>query len=92
MAEIFNDQPILGVRLVADGVAMHNGLPVIGIVDATGETFTDNQRVLGIDVLDADAAIHNDQPVRGAVLIADGRDLYNDQLVIPVEAISGALA
>lgn len=92
MAEIFNEQRILGIRLVADGSTMFNGLPVIGVVDATGQTFIDNQRVLGVYVLGADTAIHNEQPVRGAVLIADARDLYNDQLVIPVEAISGALA
>jgi hypothetical protein len=92
VATIHNDQPVIGVRLVSDGTVLHNNLPVIGIVDATGETFLDNQRVLGVDVLDADVAMHNDQPVMGAVLIADGRDLYNNQLVIPVEAVSGVLA
>lgn len=92
MADIFKDQRVLGIRLVADGSTMHNGLPVVGVVDASGQTFSDNQGVLGVDVLGADKAIHNEQPVLGAVLIADGRDLYNHQLVIPVDAVSGVLA
>lgn len=92
MATIFNDQRVLGVRLVPFGTAMHNGLPVIGIVDAgASTTFVEHQRVLGVDVLDEDKAIHNEQPVMGAVLITDGRKMYNNQLVIPVRAISGVL-
>lgn len=93
MAAIFNEQRVLGVRLVPDGTLMHNGLPVIGVVDAGGVvTFTDNQRVLGVDVLPADKAMHNDQSVRGAVLITNGRKLYNNALVQPARAISGTLA
>lgn len=92
MASLFNEQPVLGVRLVSDGTAMFNGLPVLGVVDAGAATFVGNQRVCGVDVLAADKPIHNDQPVRGAVLIADGRKLYGNQLVIPVRAISGVLA
>lgn len=92
MAVLFNEQPVLGVRLVADGTVMHNGTPVIGIVDATGKTFIDNQRVVGVAVLTTDDEMHNDRLVRGAVLIGDGRKLYYNQLVVPVEAISGVLA
>ena len=91
MANLSNEQRVLGIRLVADGTLMHNGLPVIGVVSAAG-TFTDNQRVRGVDVLPADKAIHNEQPVRGAVLIVNGRKLYNNALVVPVTAISGVLA
>lgn len=92
MAQVFNEQRVLGVRLQVDGTIMFNGLPVFGVVDAAAALFLDNQRTLGVDVLGADAAMHNDQPVRGAVLIGDGRDIYNHQLVIPVTAISGVLA
>lgn len=92
MALIFNEQRVLGVRLVADGEALFNERPVIGIADAGASLFSGNLRTLGVAVFDADAAIYNDQPVLGAVLIADGRKLYNDQLLIPVKAISGALA
>lgn len=92
MANLFNEQRILGVRVQADGTTMFNGLPVLGVVDVGGALFTDNRRALGVDVLAADAAIYNDQPVRGVVLIADGRKLYGNQLVVPVKAISGVLA
>ena len=93
MAEIYNEQRVLGIRLVAEGTKMHNGLPVIGVVAAAGGVmFVSNLRVLGVDVLGADAAMNNEQPVRGAVLIADARTLYNDQRVIPARAISGVLA
>ena len=93
MAQIFNEQRVLGVRLVADGTTMHNGLPVIGVTaEANGVLFVRNLRVIGVDVLPADAAIHNDQPVQGAVLIANGRTLYNNQLVVPAFAVSGVLA
>lgn len=93
MAALYNDYRILGVRLVADGTRMHNGLPVIGIVAAAdGVMFVGNLRVLGVDVLGADKAIHNEQPVRGAVLIADGRKLYNNERVASARAISGVLA
>lgn len=84
MATIFNEQRVLGVRIVADGTLMHNGLPVIGISDvAGGVLFSDNQRTLQVEPLQADQVIYNEQPVRGAVLIADGRKLYNGQRVIP---------
>lgn len=91
MAAIYNEQRVLGIRLVADGATMFNGLPVIGVKSAAG-TMVDNLRVLGVDVLPADKAIHNEQPVLGAVLIADARKLYNNQLVIPAFAVSGVLA
>jgi len=93
MASLFNEQPVLGIRIVPDGTAMFNGLPVHGVVDAGAlATFVGNQRVRGVDVLTADKAVHNDQPVLGVVLILDARKLYNNQLVIPVRAISGVLA
>jgi hypothetical protein len=87
MAQLFNEQRILGVRLQADGATMFNGLPVIGVVDAGNALFTNNRRALGVKVLDADAAIYNDQVVRGVVQILDGRKLYNNQLVIPVSGL-----
>jgi beta-glucanase (GH16 family) len=84
MAEIFNEQRVLGVRVVFDGRLMHNGLPVIGISDAAdGVLFDDNQRVLKVEPLDADQPIYNEQPVRGVALIEDGRKLYNGQPVVP---------
>lgn len=83
MAEIFNEQRILGVRIVADGTTMHNGLPVIGIRDSVGVLFSSNLRALGIDVLTGDEVVWNDQPVRGFVLISDGRQLYNGRQVMP---------
>lgn len=92
MAELHNQQPVRGIRLVADGTTMHNMRQVIGIVDAGGAEFSDNQQVLGVDVLEADAAVHNEQTVLGAVLISDGRKLYNDHLVVPVHVVSGVLA
>ncbi|WP_454618371.1 hypothetical protein [Bradyrhizobium cenepequi] len=92
MADIFNDQRVLGVRLVPDGTTLYNNQQVIGIVDAGGSMFVNNIRTVGVDVLDADAAIHNEQPVLGAVLIADGRTLYNNMLVIPAHAVTGVLA
>lgn len=91
MAQLFNEQRILGVRQQVDGTAMFNGLPVIGVVDLGGTLFSDNRRALGIDVLAVDAAIYNDQPVRGVVKIVDGRKLYGNQLVIPIKVNSGAL-
>ncbi len=91
MASIYNEQRVLGIRLVADGTTMFNNQPVIGVKSAAG-TMVDNLRVLGVDVLPADKAIHNEQPVLGAVLIADARKLYNNQLVIPAFAVSGVLA
>ena len=93
MATIYNERRVLGIRLVADGTKMHNGLPVIGVVAAAdGIMFVGNLRVLGVNVLAADAAMNNEQPVRGAVLIADARTLYNNERVIPARAISGVLA
>ncbi|OJF92065.1 hypothetical protein AX761_21740 [Rhizobium sp. 58] len=87
MSAVYNSQPVLGVRLVSDGTLMHNGLPVIGIVDASGSAFVGNLRTLGVSVLGADQAIYNDQPVRGAVVIADGRKLYNNSQVLPYFAV-----
>lgn len=93
MATIFNEQCVLGVRLVADGTLMHNGIPVIGIsAAADGLLFSSNLRTLGVAVLDADAAIYNDQPVLGAVLISDSRSIYNGRLVVPAHAVSGVLS
>lgn len=91
MAEMFNSQRVLGVRLVADGTVIYNNQSVIGVVDATGTTFANNIRTLGVDVLVADVAVHNEQPMLGAVLIGDGRTLYNNMLVIPAHAVTGSL-
>lgn len=91
MAIIYNDQPVLGIRLVADGTVLHNNQLVIGVVDAGGSLFVDNIRTRGVDVLGADTPIHNEQQVVGAVLIDDGRKLYNNMLVIPAYAVSGVL-
>ncbi|SDL07398.1 hypothetical protein SAMN05428953_12655 [Mesorhizobium muleiense] len=92
MAQVFNEQRVLGVRLQAEGATLFNGLPVFGVVDATSVLFSDNQRTLGVNILDADAAMHNDQPVRGVVVISDGRKLYNGQLVVPVSGLHSAEA
>lgn len=92
MAVIFNEQRVLGVRLVADGTKIYNNQRVIGVVDAGGSMFANNIRTLGVDVLAADEAVHNEQPMLGAVLITDGRKLYNDMLVIPAHAVTGVLA
>lgn len=91
MADLYNEQRVYGVRLVADGTVMHNNQLVIGIRDAAGAMFVGNIRTVGVDVLGADTAIHNDRPVLGAVLIADGRTLYNNMLVVPAYAVSGVL-
>lgn len=87
MGALYNEQRVLGVRVVADGTVMHNNQPVIGIVDAVGALFVGNLRTLGVSVLGADQAIYNDQPVRGVVLIADGRKLYNGSQVLPYFAV-----
>jgi len=92
MAAIYNEQRVLGVRLVADGTLMFNGQRVIGVVDAGASLFVGNIRTIGVDVLAADKPIHNEQIVVGAVLIADGRKLYNNMLVVPAKAVSGVLA
>lgn len=91
MADIYNEQRVLGIRLVSDGTVMHNNQPVIGIGDAAAGLFANNQRAIGVAVLDEDQAIYNDQPVRGAVLIGDGRTVYNGGLVVPANAVSGSL-
>ena len=91
MSSLFNDQRVLGIRLVVDGTVLHNNQLVIGIVDAGVTLFVNNIRTIGVDVLGADAEVHNDQPVLGAVLILDGRTLYNNQRVIPAHAVSGVL-
>lgn len=88
MAQIFNEQRVLGVRIVSDGTMMHNGRQTIGIRDAGDALFVDNLRTLGVDVLDADAAIYNEQPVLGAVLITDARTLYNGERVVPVSGVA----
>lgn len=85
MAELFNQQRKLGIRLVADGTKMHNGLPVIGVREAAGGVlFVDNKRVLGVDIVADGPTIFNEQPVRGAVLIADARTMYNGCEVLAV--------
>lgn len=92
MADLYNSQRILGVRLQAEGTTQHNFQQTIGIVPvADATTFTGNDRTLGIAMLGADQAIYNDQPVIGGVLISDGRTRYNDHAVVPVAVRSGAM-
>lgn len=92
MASIYNDQRVLGIRLVSDGTAIYNNQQVIGVVDSGGLMFVNNIRTIGVDVLSADEAVHNETPMLGAVLIGDGRTLYNGLLVIPAFAVSGSLS
>ncbi|TIT90391.1 MAG: LamG domain-containing protein [Mesorhizobium sp.] len=87
MASIFNEQRVLGVRIVADGTTMYNGLPVIGLYDAGAVLFGNNLRTLSVNVISTADAMYNDQPVRGAVVISDGRKMYKNQPVIPVSGI-----
>lgn len=93
MAAIYNEQRVLGVRIVADGTLLHNMQPVIGVTaELLATKFTRDLRTLGVDVLGADQAVHNEQPVIGVVVIGDGRTMYNDERVIPAYAVSGVLA
>ncbi|RWF70084.1 MAG: hypothetical protein EOQ34_19880 [Mesorhizobium sp.] len=87
MATIFNEQRVLGVRIVADGTTMYNGLPVIGLYDAGAVLFGNNLRTLSVSVISTADAMYNDQPVRGAVVISDGRKLYNGMLVLPATGL-----
>lgn len=89
MGQMFNERAVLGIHVVADGTLMHNNQPVIGIVDAGAALFVDNQRTRGISVLLGSEVVSNDQPVIGAVLISDGRKLYNGSLVVPFNGVSG---
>jgi hypothetical protein len=85
VADIFNEQRVVGVVFVPDGTTMYNGLPVRGVLStADGVYFVDNQRVVkGVEITDG-SVIYNDQPVIGVVDIQDGRKLYNNQLVTPL--------
>ncbi|UPK31829.1 hypothetical protein IVB18_26225 [Bradyrhizobium sp. 186] len=91
MADIFNDQRVVGVHYVADGTTMYNGRPVVGVVAvADGLFLVDNQRVVGgVEITDG-STFYNDQPVLGAVLISNGRKLYNNQLVTPLGTVGAA--
>ncbi len=85
MADIFNEQRVVGVVFVPDGTTMYNGRPVVGVVSvADGVYFVDNQRVVKGVVISDGSVIYNDQPVLGVVDIQNGRKLYNNQLVIPL--------
>nr|WP_245313631.1 hypothetical protein [Rhizobium sp. R635] len=85
MAEIFNEQRVIGVHIVPDGTVLHNGQRVVGIREAeSGVLFTDGRRVLGVSVLSGSEVIYNEQLVVGVVIIADGRTLYNGMPVVPV--------
>lgn len=89
MADIFNDQRVVGICYVPDGTTMYNGRPVVGVYAvADGLFLVDNQRVVGgVEITDG-STFYNDQPVLGAVLIQDGRKLYNNQLVTPLGTAS----
>lgn len=89
MAQIFNEQRVLGVRVVPDGTTMYLGEPTIGVRDTAVSLFTQNLRTLGVAVLAADQQLYNDQQVVGAVVISDGRTLYNNQLVLPASTLTG---
>jgi hypothetical protein len=91
MSTIYNEQQVVGIRLVADGTTMFNQQPVIGVRNVGATLFTANLRTLGVAVLGADQAIYNDQPVIGAVSITDARTIYNGLLVEPASAVSGVL-
>lgn len=85
MAEIFNEQRVIGVHIVPDGTVLHNGQRVVGIREAeSGVLFTEGRRVLGVSVLSGSEVIYNEQLVVGVVIIADGRTLYNGMPVVPV--------
>jgi lysophospholipase L1-like esterase len=85
MAKLFNQQRAFGVKLVPDGTTIYNNRPVIGIRDASGSLFIDDQLVVQADTITDGRTIYNDQPVVGAVLIADGRKIYNNARVMPVK-------
>ncbi|WP_425376295.1 hypothetical protein [Rhizobium vallis] len=88
MAEIFNEQRVIGVHIVPDGTVLHNGQRVVGIREAgSGVLFTGGRRVLGVSVLSGSEVIYNEQVVIGAVIIRDGRTLYNG---MPVVTVSGS--
>ncbi|MGZ2483996.1 hypothetical protein ACVITL_002519 [Rhizobium pisi] len=90
MAEIFNEQRVIGVHIVPDGTVLHNGQRVVGIREAeSGVLFTGGRRVLGVSVLSGSEVIYNEQVVIGAVIIRDGRTFYNGMPVVPVSG-SGA--
>lgn len=85
MAEIFNEQRVVGVHIVPDGTVLHNGQRVVGIREAeSGVLFTEGRRVLGVSVLSGSEVIYNEQVVIGVVIIADGRTLYKGMPVVPV--------
>ena len=85
MAEIFNEQRVVGVHIVPDGTVLHNGQRVVGIREAeSGVLFTEGRRVLGVSVLSGSEVIYNEQVVIGVVIIPDGRTLYNGMPVVPV--------
>jgi len=89
VADIFNDQRVVGVVFVPDGTTMYNGRPVVGCYAVNdGVFFIDNQRVVkGVEITDG-SVIYNDQPVIGVVDIQDGRKLYNNQLVTPLGRVN----
>jgi len=89
VADIFNDQRVVGVVFVPDGTTMYNGRPVVGCYAVNdGVFFIDNQRVVkGVEITDG-SVIYNDQPVIGVVDIQDGRKLYNNQLVTPLGGVA----
>jgi hypothetical protein len=91
MATRFNQKRRLGVVIVPDGTLIYNNQPVIGIQDAGAVLILGNLPTIGVDVLPANQAIYNEQVVRGAVIIADGRKLYNNRRVIPA-SIAGLVS
>jgi hypothetical protein len=88
MSILFDMQRRLGVVFVPDGTILYNNKPVIGIAPGfAGVPMANNMLVRGVDVV-AGPGIYNEMPVRGAVLITDGRLLYNNQRVIPTDYLA----
>lgn len=83
MATIYNTQRTQGVVIVDDGTTMYGGRRTIGIRQDGAGLFSANLLTLGVAVLAQFQPVYNDMPVIGAVLISDGRELYNDALVKP---------
>lgn len=90
---IFNEQPVIPVKVVDAGTALFNGLPTLGVYEAGEDvTFERNKRVIGCDVLDEDKSFHNYMRVRGVVLVPADTELFNNQPVMPAYAVSGSFS
>lgn len=84
MAQLFNNQPVIGIKLVSEGETLFNNQSVIGVRTATAQRFENNQIVRGVQSIDDGSKLFNGWPVIGAVVILDGRTIYNGRPVMPV--------